>query len=175
MRKLFISTVLLVTVNCAVGKEQLDFTVEGQIRSATCEIAVSPKGVIRLPLSPQKSLAKAGDQSGKTRFSISLTKCPENSSIYFDTSQANINKAGRLLNTVAVDSGENASNVELELLNAKGELINLAADRGKQNSADPVSPDDDTDIFSFYVQYYATGASTAGKVTSSVTFTVESL
>lgn len=174
MRNVFISTILLLTATCAVSQEQLDFTVEGEIRSATCVIAVSPKDLIKLPLSSQKSLAQVGDRSGRTKFSISLTKCEEKSSIYFDKSQLTISKAGRLLNTIAEDEGGSASNVELEMLNAKGESMNLAADSGLQNSADPVSPNDDTDVFNFYVQYYATGPSTAGKVKSSITFIVES-
>ena len=175
MRVFLFSMFLLAVVNYATGKEQLDFTVTGVINDATCEIVVSPQGLIRLPISPQKSLAQVGERSGKTQFSISLKKCAANSSIYFDKSQATISTAGRLLNTTSADSGVRASNVELELLNAKGESMNLAADSGLQNGADPVSSVSETDEFNFYVQYYATGASTAGKVTSSVTFIVESL
>lgn len=207
MRKLFLPAILLLAVNCAVSQEQLDFTVEGTIRSATCEVTVSPSGLIKLPISSQKSLARVGDRSGKTRFTIVLNKCPDNSNIYFDKSQATVNKDGRLLNSAP--SLTSASNVELEMLDASGNIINLAGDgdpktlpsglevhisgnEGLQGTTsmasallaldgqsptgtDPTSSGSELKKINFYIQYYATGASTAGKVTSSATFVVEPL
>ena len=67
-----------------------------------------------------------------------------------------------------------AKNVELEVLNAQGQSMNLAAGKGLQNdtSAEATS-NPDISIYKFYVQYYATAQATAGPVTSSVTFIVE--
>lgn len=175
MRGSIISIYFLLVANYAFAITSSDFTVEGTVIASPCTITIDKNGLVELPKKPKKLLAAAGDTAGKTLFRITLEKCPVNSSIYFQKDQGTISPAGRLLNTAVAGVEARAENVDLEILNSKSEPMNLAADSGLQNigPAD-AAPGTDINIYSFYVQYYATGAATVGKVKSSVTFIVES-
>lgn len=175
MFRLITSAMLLIVANFALAVTSSNFTVEGTITAASCKVSVDGGGAVELPKKPRKLLASAGDTTGKTGFKIELEKCPAGSKIYFQQDLGTVNSAGRLLNTSTAGAGYRAENVDLEMLNADGGSMNLAAGSGLQNgsSADSASTADNI-IYSFFVQYYATGAATVGEVKSSITFIVES-
>jgi major type 1 subunit fimbrin (pilin) len=173
MQRLFISIFLLLSTNYA-GAVSSSFKVEGTINGSTCKMS-NPTIAVELPVRSRSSLSKVGDTAGKTAFSITAENCPVGTSIYFQNDQKSITPQGRLLNTVETGSDDRAGNVELEILNSNGASINLSAAKGLQNnSAAMVGEIANSATFKFYVQYYATGAATAGKVKSSLTFLVES-
>lgn len=174
MQRLFFSAALLLASNYAGAASSSTFNVEGTITSSTCNLLNSAVAV-ELPVRSRTELAKAGYTAGRTPFSITAKNCPAGTVIYFQYDQKNITSEGRLLNTVDAVSTDRAENVELELLNLNDMPINLSAGKGLQDSS-PAAVDviANTATFKFYVQYYATGAATAGKVKSSLTFLVES-
>lgn len=182
MRSSIVALVLCLTICACVidsamaALDNIRVTVEGTITGVTCK---ADGGLVELPKKSRRLLAGMGSVAGKTLFKVTLEQCPENSLIFFQADNGTINSDGRLINTV-VDSPteKRAENVELEVLNAQGAPMNLAAtDSHLQGSSAPDMPlpsDPDKRVYSFYVQYYATGAATVGQVKSSVTFIVES-
>lgn len=174
MQRLIISAILLLVTDFVSATSSSSFSVEGKITGSTCKLSNAAIAV-ELPLRSRNALRKIGDTTGKTPFSITAEKCPAGTSIYFQYDQKNVTPQGRLLNTVDTSSADRAANVELELLNSNDMPVNLAAGKGLQESS-PATVDVVTNIaiFKFYVQYYAIGESTAGKVKSSLTFLVES-
>ncbi|GLQ49041.1 fimbrial protein [Dyella flava] len=129
---------------------------------------------VTLPGVATSSLTTAGQTSGRTAFSISVTGCPSNvSSITTYFYGGNIDT-----NTGALTNNGSATNVEVQLLNGPGgsagalSVINLSQPQAtaQNSSVFPVSGGNAT--LNYYGQYYATGATTAGSVTTSVTFTI---
>jgi len=142
-----------------------------------------------LPTMPTSSLTAANAVAGKTPFTINVTGCTGNNSAnpgvaitiavpYFDVSNANILADNNLANTL---SSGNATNVELQILDAGtnnpvllkapwGGSTNLtlqSASQGQKVTPQTLSSAGAA-TFPFYVQYFATGQTTAGQVASSV-------
>jgi len=152
------------------------FTVEGRVTAATCSV-VSKDQRVNLPIAPKTSLANPGDTFGQTPFSIEISGCPADSLIYFEAhplASIIVGTKGRLPNTAV----NGAQHVQLQILNSDGNAVNINAVKGQQVSSAgaPVGAVGENKMkFDFFVQYYATGSATAGKVTSTVTFLVESI
>ena len=178
MRKLYIAIIFSLIANYSFADTSSDFSVIGTVTASSCSVVVGDKGArVVLPLQRMSALASAGDTAGETAFKLSVTGCAASGKnsifIYFQNAQANINSAGRLLNTAAVASA--ATNVELQILDHNKNLINLSSDKDSQKNVALVKPSASAPaIFDFYVRYYAVGAATAGKVESTLTFLVES-
>ncbi len=152
------------------------FTVEGKVTAATCAV-VSKEQRVKLPIAPSTSLRNASDTTGRTPFSIEIKGCPPDSFIYFEgdpLASIVVGTSGRLPNTAV----KGAQNVQLQILNSDGSAVDVNAAKGQQVSSAGVAvggADENRVKFDFFVQYYATGAAVAGKVTGTVTFLVESI
>ncbi len=159
-------------------------TINGSVLSTTCSVTAATGGnnasgfsggnfTVTLPGVQTSSLSASGNTTGATSFSMSLTSCPttpsgEQVASFF--SGTNINATdGNLTNTAA----GGASNVEIQLLNGDSSVINLSgATAYDQGSAYTTIDGAGNATLSYQAQYYATGASTAGDVTTTVDYTV---
>ncbi|WP_288395561.1 fimbrial protein [uncultured Acinetobacter sp.] len=142
-------------------------TVTGKIVDQTCTVGgTSGKYTVVLPTVAKSSLATAATTNGDTKFTINLTACPAgNVGVYYDNTNPNTNTAGRLNNTGS------ATNVNIQLLNSAKAVIDLSKDSAGQNivTSNVTSGSASLD---FYARYYATGATTAGDVSTTVTYYV---
>lgn len=140
----------------------------------TCTISAGNSFSVTLPTVSTQNLTANTDVAGMTPFSIAVTGCPDNVSVASNVfSGGNINTDGNLKNTATGTRA--AKNVELQLLNGAGSnnavaqsAINLknGTNSGKYDIVD------DSVTLNYFVQYYAIGKTTAGTVSSSVTYTI---
>ncbi|ENY3708725.1 fimbrial protein [Acinetobacter baumannii] len=150
-------------------------TINGLVTDKTCDI-VTPAGkdfTVTLPTVSKQTLAVAGDVAGRTPFQIKLANCSEGKvATYFEPGATVDFNTGRLLNQAT--SGA-AANVNIQLLGSNNAVIPVIA-KGASGAQDNsqwvnVSAGGNADL-NYYAEYYATGASTAGKVNTSVQYTI---
>jgi major type 1 subunit fimbrin (pilin) len=146
-------------------------TFNGQLTDSTCTITGGGNKTITLPTLSRLSVNGAGTTGGDTYFTIALTGCTaglSTANTYFEAG-ANIDTTnGRLKNTAVAG----ATNVQIELLNKNGVAVNLAAPSGGQNTiAESISASNAASQ-QFIARYYATGTTTSGLVSSSVTYSM---
>lgn len=144
-------------------------TITGKVVDQTCTLGgTNGNYTVVLPTVGKSTLATSGTTTGDTKFTINLTSCPTgNIAVYYDNTNANINTAGRLNNAATSNA---ATNVNVELLNSAKTPINLTKDRGTQGAL-AVASTGSANI-DFFARYYATGAATAGDVSTTATYYV---
>jgi major type 1 subunit fimbrin (pilin) len=144
-------------------------TFNGQLTDSTCTLTGGGNQTITLPTLSRLSVSGNGTTGGDTYFTIAVTGCSglSTASAHFEAG-ANIDTAsGRLKNTAA----GGAANVQIELLNKNGVALNLAGAMGSQNGvAETLSSNAATQ--QFVARYYATGTTSSGAVSSSVTYSM---
>ena len=149
-------------------------TINGLLTDKTCDI-VTPAGkdfTVTLPTVSKQTLAAAGNVAGRTPFQIKLANCSEGKvATYFEPGATVDFNTGRLLNQDATG----AKNVNVQLLGSNNQVIPVlaaGADGAQANSQwVDVAKAGSADL-NYYAEYYATGASTAGKVNTSVQYTI---
>jgi type 1 fimbria pilin len=141
----------------------------------SCTLATGSQNIaVTLPGVPAASLSTSGQVGGRTGFSISVTGCPTSvSSITTYFYGANIDTTtGNLTNNGS------ANNVEVQLLNGSGgsaaalSAITLTGAQATAQNSSVFNVSGGIATLNYYAQYIATGATTAGSVTTSVTFTI---
>ncbi|MDC5471891.1 type 1 fimbrial protein [Acinetobacter baumannii] len=150
-------------------------TINGLVTDNTCTIDTGDKNLtVNLPTVSSQSLKNAGDVAGRTPFQINLTNCASVGKVatYFEPGATVDFNTGRLLNQAT--SGA-AANVNIQLLGSNNAVIPVIA-KGASGAQDNsqwvnVSAGGNADL-NYYAEYYATGASTAGTVTSQVKYTI---
>lgn len=149
-------------------------TINGLVTDKTCDI-VTPQGknfIVTLPTVSKQTLAKVGDVAGRTPFTINLAKCSEGKvATYFEPGATVDFGTGRLNNQDATG----AKNVQIQLLGSNNQFIPVlaAGALGTQTNSQWVSvADAGAADLNYYAEYYATAASSAGKVTTSVQYTI---
>ncbi len=155
------------------GSPDGTITINGLVAANTCAVAVTggSGNTITLPTVFSTSLSAAGNTAGNTPFSINLTGCDKNlTSVYTWWTGGNIVAGdGNLKNTLTTN---NATNVEVRLLNGDSSTINLAGGQGAQNSKSATFSSQAATL-NYIAQYYAlAGGATAGQVSTSVSFTL---
>ncbi|RFB67325.1 hypothetical protein DZB54_19305 [Herbaspirillum sp. 3R-3a1] len=138
----------------------------------TCIPTVVPGNAITLPKVSTSALAANGQKAGWTPFSIRLDSCKTsgvqsngvNVRTFFDGPRVNAT-TGNLDVT-------GPANVQLQLSNGDGSVINLAGVKGSQNVA-TTQIRAGTATLPYAVSYFATGKAGAGTVSSTVNFTME--
>lgn len=150
-------------------------TINGLVTDKTCNI-VTPQGknfTVALPTVSKQSLAKAGDVAGRTPFTINLTQCSQGKvATYFEPGTTVDSITGRLNNQNAAG----AQNVQVQLLGSNNAFLPVlaAGATGAQTNSQWVnvlSGGGSADL-SYYAEYYASGSSTAGTVTTSIQYTI---
>ena len=174
MNKFLIAIPLLALATSTAFAADGTITINGQVTDNTCTVnTVQGKDfTVTLPTVSKQVLAVAGDTAGRTPFTINLTGCTADSKVatYFEPGATVDFNTGRLNNA----SGT-AKNVQVQLLGSNNTAIPvLAAGAGgiqTNSQLVDVSGTGAADL-NYYAEYYATGASEAGSVATTVKYTI---
>lgn len=145
-------------------------TFQGALVADTCTVTTGANNnfTVTLPSVQTSTLTSAGQTGGLTPFTIGLTGCSPSVPV---RAQFSAGTAG-LSNDYMKNTGL-AGNVQLQLLNSGGAPIALSQSTAALQG-DTLKTTDATGAatLSYSVQYYATGATSAGSVTSNVNYTI---
>ncbi|MDQ8024313.1 MAG: fimbrial protein, partial [Moraxellaceae bacterium] len=144
-------------------------TITGTVQAATCTVSNGGAVAVALPTVSTSALSTSGTVAGTKAFQIGLTACTVGpATAYFEAGPNIDTTTGRLKNNGT------ATNVQVQLLNSAGNAINLAGASGSQNGTS-ITLVAGANNLNYSAQYYATGAATAGSVTTSVVYTMQYL
>ena len=154
---------------------------EGEITAQTCTIdvdgTVTPAAAtVTLPTVPTSTLATAGQTAGQKNFVIGLKNCtgPATSAAAFFENGATVDLASGNLKTTT-GTGQ-ATNVQLQLVDGSNGAVINAGNTNQNTRTTKVALDASGNAnLPYAVQYYATGATTAGEANSSVTYSINYL
>ncbi|UEP48127.1 fimbrial protein [Burkholderia ambifaria] len=146
-------------------------TFDGELTASTCSIKAGDEDKkVLLPKVSTVALANKGDTAGSTSFDISATKCAADvKQVAAHFEMTNMDPATGFLKNLA-DAATAAQNVVVQLVNSDGTGI-----RAGSTGAyfDVTGTADDRGATMLYGgQYYATGATKAGKVSTFARFTL---
>ena len=176
MKKTLLGTIVALTVSAVALPAMASvgtITINGKLTQSTCTVKVNggtPDAVITLPELPTSELATAGKTAGDTAFTMNLTNCdPEEGSVraYFEHGPTVHAASGRLNNT----NTSGAKNVQVELLDSKDNSLYVGNTSQRSNAATALV-NGAADLV-YAARYYATGASTAGELATSVTYSID--
>lgn len=165
--------IALISTQGMAADGTINFT--GMVTDQTCEIT-TPAGVdftVTLPRVSTSTLSATGETAGRTPFSINLSNCSSDGAVatYFEPGPTVDSTTGRLIN----QNGSGATNVEIQLLGDNHQVIPVrgAGPGGAQDNSQwvTVASGGGADL-DYYAEYYATDASTAGPVNTSVQYTI---
>jgi major type 1 subunit fimbrin (pilin) len=172
----------LIVLSAQASAADGTITFEGSIDASSCTINATgtrASFTVQLPKVGVNALAAAAQTAGDTPFSIRLSGCSDiagNVSTNFEAGTAVDTATGRLNNTATIGG---AKNVQLQLLNASdGSAIVIGAPTASQNSHGvalaPEAAESSVGVatLNYFARYYATGAATAGSVSSLVTYSL---
>ncbi|OPA86082.1 fimbrial protein [Pseudomonas fluorescens] len=151
----------------------INFT--GELTAQTCTARVNGSttavSTVALPRIATTSLATAGATGGATTFTIALTGCSTGANVI--ASAAAFFEAGPGVDptTRNLRSTGTANNVQLQLLDSDGEIIQAGAATQVANTA-RTTVTAGAATLPYSVRYVATGVPTAGTVVSSVTYSL---
>ena len=173
MKKLALIAALSVVGIANVQAADGTITINGLVTDKTCDIDINSKDlIVTLPTVSKQTLANAGDVAGRTPFQINLKDCSEGKvATYFEPGATVDFNTGRLINQAAAG----AQNVDVQLLGDNNQVIPVlaAGATGAQANSQWVDVvEGGSADLNYYAEYYATGASTAGEVTTSVQYTI---
>ncbi|MFS7221228.1 fimbrial protein [Rahnella inusitata] len=158
----------------AVSDNTISF--QGEVSDQTCEVTVNSDSapVVLMPTAAASALTTAGSVAGKTSFDIALSGCTA------ATTATTINTmfSGNLVDTANQGTLTNtgtATNVNLQLLDTDGSAIDLSSTWTSTKGELSLAETDTASSATFFVQYYATDAATAGTVAGSVEYAVSYL
>lgn len=171
-----LGSVFTVSAVQAAGNGTINFT--GAVNSQTCNATVNgatgaTAAAVTLPTVQANVLSTASNTAGQTAFNVNVANCAttnpsgaSNVKAYFEKGP-NVDANGRLNNTAT----GGASNVLLELVDGTGNTPIKIGDIA-QNTGNFVAISGGNATLPYAVRYYASGAATAGAVTSSVTYSL---
>lgn len=153
-----------------VTQGQVNF--DGQLTGQTCSITAGDRNkTVTLPVISIASLAAKGQTAGSRPFSINVENCPVGvNSVSAHWEITNINPdTGNAVNLATINR---AGNVEVQLLDHDSTALRLG-DSGKpvqvtRTASDAVG----TATLNYGGRYYATGATSAGMVSTTANFTL---
>ena len=174
MKKTLLALPLLLLATSSVFAADGTITINGQVTDKTCTVnaGTTKDFTVTLPTVSQSVLAVAGNTAGRTPFTINLTGCTAGSKVatYFEPGATVDFNTGRLNNATGT-----ATNVQVQLLGSNNTAIPvLAAGAGgiqTNSQLVDVSGTGAADL-NYYAEYYATGASEAGSVATTVKYTI---
>lgn len=150
---------------------------EGKLIAQTCTIdvngTVTPAvATVTLPTVSTGLLAISGNTTGQTGFMIGLKNCTgpaKNAAAFFESGSTVDLASGRLKTTAGTGT---ASNVQLQLVDGSNGSVIKAGNVSQHTGTTRVILASGAADLPYAVQYYATGATTAGSVSSSVTYSI---
>lgn len=159
--------------NLAQAASTGTITFNGELTASTCDVSVEgqgPDATVVLPTLGTNVLDTPSKTAGDTRFVMALTNCAgtlQTASAYFEDG-ATVNAQGRLIN-----SGT-ATNVDLQLLDGSGSRGVINVGSGTQATTTTyVDTSTGSASLPYDVRYFATAATTAGTVVSSVVYSLQ--
>jgi major type 1 subunit fimbrin (pilin) len=156
-------------------------TINGSVTDTTCSIngvaAGSPADVtVTLPTVPAGSLASAGAVAGTSNLGdikLTLSGCSGTATkavARFENGPTVDQSSGYLLNKA---SASPAQNVEVRLLNAQMQPINILNNANNDVAANGAVISGGAAMLNYFAQYYATGKAQPGSVNTSVQYTMQ--
>lgn len=149
-------------------------TFNGLLTASTCTVAVdgqNENATVTLPTVSTANLSAAGETAGTTAFSMALTDCAgtlETASAFFEAGASVDGATGRLLNT-----GGDATLVTLQLKDGSNDAVIKAGSSEQVTSTTYVDTSSGSAVLPYAVEYFAEDATTAGTVSSSVTYSIQ--
>lgn len=182
--KILATSLMFAAMSPAAFAADGTITFNGRVSAQTCTISGNGGGrnfTVTLPPVSSSTLATANNVAGRTPFNIRLTACTPNTgnvAVYFEPGATVDLGTGRLINTVvtAPASGTTpavtaATNVQIGLLNAN--LTNIAVGSAfASQRTQQVAIASGAATLQYFAQYVATGAATAGTLSTSVMYSV---
>jgi major type 1 subunit fimbrin (pilin) len=146
-------------------------TFDGELTASTCSIAAGDEDKkVTLPKVSTVALAKSGDTAGSTSFEINVTKCSADvKKVAAHFEMTNMDPATGYLKNLLTGTTA-AKNVVVQLVNSDGTGIR-AGSTGHYFDVAGTAPNLGATLI-YGGQYYATGATTAGKVNTFARFTL---
>ncbi|ARJ42251.1 F17 fimbrial protein [Pantoea alhagi] len=146
-------------------------TFNGELISETCNIATDSRNrEVQLPKISTQTLKIAGATAGSKGFDLNVTDCPQGISrvaAHFEAiGSSGVNSATGNLTNQYNGTETKARNVEVRLYNSDEQPLKL----GETGQAFPVNSGNAT--MRYYGGYYATDATTAGRVTAQAKYTL---
>lgn len=170
MKKVFAASLLFGALS-PVFAESLTFN--GTVGTTTCTLTSSTIALQNVQLA---SLASAGNQAVGKNFNVDLSNCGSTSipvRLEF-TDATNVDATSGRLNNTATGTTANpaATNVQIALRASQTETTNMKLGTPSAVSATVQTKIDGTASIPMAAVYYATGAATAGPVSSSTQVTI---
>ncbi|MDZ7555953.1 fimbrial protein [Cronobacter sakazakii] len=185
MKKLSLGLSLAAAMGFAVTAQAAStgtITFEGELTATSCDVNVDGQGsdaTITLPTMGINQLDAAGKTAGRTNFVMDLTNCAgtlKTVAAYFEAGASVDPVTGRLKNTIDSTTGGGASKVSLQLRDGSSTSYDVikAGDASQSTKTTFVTYDatEGTATLPYAVEYYAEDATTAGKVNSSVVYSL---
>ncbi|EJK9928803.1 type 1 fimbrial protein [Cronobacter sakazakii] len=182
MKKLALGLSLAAAMGFAVTAQAAStgtITFEGELTATSCDVNVDGQGsdaIITLPTMGINQLDAAGKTAGRTNFVMDLTNCAgtlKTVAAYFEAGASVDPVTGRLKNATGAD---NATKVSLQLRDGSSTSYDVikAGDASQSTKTTFVTYDatEGTATLPYAVEYYAEDATTAGKVNSSVVYSL---
>lgn len=174
MKKLVLTSALLTLTASTAFAVDGTINITGKVTDKTCTVTGNngKNYDLVLPTVSTQSLAKAGDVAGRTQFTLKLSDCSEGKvATYFEPGPTVDAATGRLKN----QTEDGADNVQVQLLGSNFGFIPVLAvdDTNAQPNSQWLDVADKGGVnLNYYAEYYATGASKAGDVATSVQYTI---
>ncbi|MBO3275234.1 fimbrial protein [Pseudomonas schmalbachii] len=175
MKKILPLALLGIAISTGAFAVDGTINIQGKVIDESCTIDGNSSRpvdkLVVLPTVSKSALASAGAVAGSRKFDFVLTNCPAKTiNVYFEPSHVNVLANGHLKNTEPAATA--AGNVEVQFLNNAGAPINLRDGSGNTQTV-TVAAAGGGGTLSYFAQYYATGAATAGDVKSAITYSLE--
>jgi major type 1 subunit fimbrin (pilin) len=156
-------------------------TINGAVSDTTCSIngvaSGSPANVTTtLPTVPTGSLASAGATAGTSNLGdvqLSLSGCSGAATkavARFENGPTVDQSSGNLVNQSVATP---ATNVQVRLLNAQMQPINVLTNANNAVATNGATIAGGSAVLNYFAQYYATGVATPGNVNTSVQYTMQ--
>ncbi|MPW15386.1 fimbrial protein [Paraburkholderia sp. CNPSo 3157] len=156
-------------------------TINGAVSDTTCSIngvaSGSPANVTTtLPTVPTGSLASTGAVAGTSNLGdikLALSGCSGSATkavAHFENGPTVDQNSGYLVNQA---SASPAQNVEVRLLNAQMQPINILTTANNDLAANGATISGGAAVLNYFAQYYATGKAQAGSVNTTVQYTMQ--
>lgn len=175
MKKLTLAAGLLLGLTSSTFASDGTIAITGKVTEQTCQIKTGTNNqTVSLPSVGNTSLSSKGSTAGRTAFTIFTTGCKNNGSsfgIYFLPDVTKVNtETGNLRN---ISTSQTKSNTEIQLLNDDLTPIVIGKDIEKQNVKYKYATNvAEQAQITYYAQYYALGATTAGDVKAQVEYNI---
>ena len=167
--KITLASLILAGLSSNAFAYDAQINITGELTETTCKIDTAGTPAVQnvtLPTLSKSSLTNAGSWAGRVPVSFQLSDCgvaTTGATATFENGP-NISVDGNMKNLAITNP---ATNVEVQLLDAAGNAINLATD----TVTTPIVAE--TGTLQFYAQYFSKdGGASAGQVSSHVEFSM---